>query len=479
MRFPCLALALVACSSGAPAPHQNLPSSGAGGAGAAGASAASDGGSESDDPEPSISDEDWQRLRELSPKALPAPPADATNAWADDEAAAQFGQELFFDARFSGALLDGDNDGSQNALGTRGDTGKVSCAGCHLPESGFSDTRSLHQEVSLAAGWLLRRTPSLLDVAQSKIMMWDGRRDSFFSQAFGPLESPLEMNSSRLFAAQQVFANHRETYEEIFGPLPALDDTSRFPRLAADETGCPSLNRDNECTALMRGSPGDGAEFDGMAAEDQVAVTLVWVNIGKALGAYQRLLQCGPGRFDQWVAGDEGALTRAEQRGAALFVSKAGCVTCHSGPFMSDEQFHNVGLQPQVVATVFLDLDDPGAAEGVAALQEDPLNSDGPYSDGQDGRIPATIEDNMLGAFRTPRLRCVAERPSFMHTGHMRTLDEVVEFFSRGGDPFGFPGQSELVPLNLGPREVADIVAFLGTLTGPGPDARLLLPPER
>jgi cytochrome c peroxidase len=201
------------------------------------------------------------------------------------------------------------------------------------------------------------------------------------------------------------------------------------------------------------------------------------VNIGKALGAYQRLLTCGQGRFDAWVRGDQDALSRSEQRGAALFVGKAGCVTCHSGPYFSDEAFHNVGLQPQVVATVFIDANDAGAGVGLPLAKDDPLNALGIFSDGYDERLPEEVGPEFTGAFRTPRLRCVGERPSFMHTAHMRRLDEVVEFFSRGGDIFGFPGESELTPLDLSPREQADLVAFLHALTGPGPAPALLAPP--
>jgi cytochrome c peroxidase len=306
--------------------------------------------------------------------------------------------------------------------------------------------------------------------------MWDGRRDSLFGQVFGPLESAVEMNSSRLFGAQQIFANHRASYEAIFGPLPALDDVARFPPLSAADSGCRMLDKDSQCTTVTRGSPGDGAEYDALAPADQEAVTRVWVNVGKALGAYQRLLSCGPSRFDAWMHGDEQALERAEQRGAALFVGKAGCVACHSGPYLSDERFHNVGLQPMVVATVFLDANDAGASVGLAALQADPLNVAGPFSDGDDGRIPSQLGDEYLGAFRTPRLRCVAERPSFMHTGQFLSLADVVAFFSRGGDHFGFPGTSELSPLDLSAREQRDLVAFLGALTGPGPDPALLSP---
>src|SRR5687768_16173650 len=274
-------------------------------------------------------------FQELSPPVLPSPGPDPVNQYADDERAAVFGQRLFFDARFSGELLDGDNDGSASALGLKGEVGKVSCAGCHVPSDGFSDTRSIRQQISLAAGWGKRRAPSLLDVGQSPILTWGGRWDSFFGQAIGVFESDVEANSSRLFVAYQVLANHREEYESIFGPLPPFDDTTRFPPLTATQTGCRVLDdMTNACPTPMRGRPGDGAEFDGLTSEDQRAVTEVAVNVGKALGAYQRLLTCGPSRFDAWVQGDDTALDEQEQRGAELFVGKARCVECHSGPFL-------------------------------------------------------------------------------------------------------------------------------------------------
>ncbi|HYP91073.1 MAG TPA: cytochrome c peroxidase [Polyangiaceae bacterium] len=429
------------------------------------------------DPEPALSEADLALLRALAPQSLPAARADVSNKWADDEQAAIFGQRLFFDARFAGALLDGDNDGSVNALGRKGETGKVACSGCHVPERGFSDTRTIRQQVSLGSGWGLRRAPSLLDVGQSPVLMWDGRHDSLMSQVFGPLESEVEMNSSRLFAAQQIFANHQREYEAIFGALPPLSDASRFPPLSAAQTGCSRLDKDSHCVDAKRGSPGDGAEFDGMATGDQDSVTRVWVNAGKAMGAYQRRLTCGASRFDDFMQGDQAALSRAEQRGAALFVGKAKCIDCHSGPYLSDEKFHNVGLQPQVVSTVFIDANDPGASVGLSLAQTDPLSVAGPYSDGDDGRMPEQLGPELLGAFRTPRLRCVAGRPSFMHTAQLLGLEQVVEFFDRGGDSFGFPGKSELQPLNLTARERADLVAFLGSLTGPGPEPSLLGPP--
>jgi cytochrome c peroxidase len=400
------------------------------------------------------------------------------NQYADDPRAAEFGQRLFFDARFSGELLDGDNDGSAAALGLKGEVGKVSCAGCHVPESGFSDTRSIRQQISLAAGWGKRRAPSLLDVGHSPILTWGGRWDSFYGQAIGVFESEVEANSSRLFVAYQVLANHREEYESLFGPLPPFDDTTRFPPLSASEAGCRVLDSaTNACPTPMRGRPGDGAEFDGLSADDQDAVNDVVVNVGKALGAYQRLLTCGQSRFDAWVQGDDTALSAEEQRGAELFVGKARCVECHSGPFLSDERFHNVGLKAEFVATVFINRDDQGAELGFSELRADALNSKGAYSDGDDGRLPAVNPEGALGAFRTPKLRCVAGRPSFMHTGQFRTLEEVVAFFNRGGDPFGYPGTNELTPLGLSLEERNDLVAFLKSLDGPGAAPHLLSEP--
>lgn len=417
-------------------------------------------------------------LAAMSFTEAPPPPPDASNAVADSSLAARFGQRLFFDPGFSGELMSGDNDGSANALGQRGDTGKVACAGCHVPAGGFSDTRSVRQQVSLGAGWGLRRAPSLLDVAQSSLLMWDGHKDSLFSQPIGVIENAVEMNSSRLYAAEHVFETLRDEYESVFGAMPPLDDATRFPPLGATETGCRKLDGEIKCNGPIRGAPGDGAEFDGMQREDQEAVTRIVANIGKALGAYERLLACGPSRFDAWIAGDDGALSASEQRGALLFAGKAQCASCHSGPFFSDETFHNVGLKPAVVATTFIDADDHGASVGFDLLSSDPLNVQGIYSDGDDGRDAPVAEGGVDGGFRTPKLRCSSSRPSFMHTAQLRKLADVVAFFDRGGDIGGFPGTNEIQPLNLTDDERADLVAFLQALDGPGPAANLLTPPD-
>ena len=170
-------------------------------------------------------------LEALSPATLPRPPPDVTNAFADNASAATFGQKLFYDTSFSGPLLDTDNDGSSATLGVAGQTGAVGCVGCHVPSGGFSDTRSFQLQISLGAGWGRRRAPSLLDVGQTKLIMWDGRHDALFNQPFGPLETVVEMNSSRLYMAEQLFRKYRADYEALFGPMPPLGDATRFPPL--------------------------------------------------------------------------------------------------------------------------------------------------------------------------------------------------------------------------------------------------------
>ena len=98
--------------------------------------------------------------------------------------------------------------------------------------------------------------------------------------------------------------------------------------------------------------------------------------------------------------GKTDALSASEQRGAAIFVGRGKCAGCHSGPFLSDQKFHNVGLKPTPVAVVFTDQGDTGAVEGLAAAIGDELNVKGKFSDGDDGRLPATVDPAMTGGVR-------------------------------------------------------------------------------
>jgi cytochrome c peroxidase len=405
------------------------------------------------------------RLLAHSPASLPPPVADPTNRYADDERAAELGQKLFFDTRFSGPLLDDDNDGAPGTLGTQGEVEKVSCASCHIPSMGFLDNRSARAQLSLASGWTRRRTPSLLDFGQATILTWDGRRDTAFNQIFGVIESPLEFNSSRLFVAQTIARLYKAEYEALFGPLPSLEG---YASITASEAGCSELPADPVHERCPK------------AGHDDPEIIQVLVNAGKAMGAYQRQLVCGPSRFDAWMHGSADALSAEEQAGALVWV-KAACDQCHAGPHFTDQKFYNVGaanLQPNFIEPY----DDPGAVGGLVEAVVDPLNSRGAYSDGYDGRLDDVIPEDtapLVGAFRTPGLRCVSRRPSFMHAGQKRSLEDAIQLINRGGDSLGFQGTKDprIVPLNLTSEERTALAAFLRALDGPGPAEKWIGPP--
>jgi cytochrome c peroxidase len=425
-----------------------------------------------------LSDDDWKTLKTMAPAAFPAVPADVTNRYADDPGARKLGERFFNDPEFSGALLDKDNDGGPNALGVKGETGKVSCAGCHMGNSGFSDTRSTFQEISLGTGWTKRRTPSLLNVGYEQLFTWAGRHTTLHSQIFGPIENPLEMNSSRLYVATRIADAYKEDYEEVFGAgsLDELQDAERFPRLDPARTGCQLLRavdhpRDLPPSDLYEchGFPGDGAEYDALTEDDQELVTRVVVNFGKAIAAFERTMSCGPGRFDSFVHGDYDALTEREQKGLDIFLHSGKCVDCHSGPLLTDHKFHNVGVPQTVTSEGILNNNDRGAAADLEAGKADELGMFGPYSDGTDDRFPESIGEEMEGAFKTPGLRCVQGRPTYFHTGLATTLDSALSHFNRGGSPNGFSGKNELTPLGLTTSELRDLAAFLAALDATPP----------
>ena len=108
-------------------------------------------------------------VRSLSLEALPPLPADLSNRVADDPRAAELGRALFSDARLSA-------------------NGEVACATCHLPERQFQDDLPLGRGVGTTA----RRTMPIAGAAYAPFLFWDGRKDSLWAQALGPLESAVE-----------------------------------------------------------------------------------------------------------------------------------------------------------------------------------------------------------------------------------------------------------------------------------------------
>lgn len=374
----------------------------------------------------------------LQEHALGEIPASPTNKYADSPDAAVLGQKFFFDPRFSGPL-DITSD-----LGPQGAVGKVSCASCHDPAKGGADHRSVPGNTSLAAGFTGRNAPTVLNAAFSTWMFWDGRKDSVWSQALGPIESPVEHNFTRVGVARVIFQHYRSAYEAVFGAMPDLTDP-RFPDAA---------------------KPGD-AQWEAMAEGDRDAINRVFANYGKAVEAYERKLVSRNSAFDKFLAGDEMALSDAQKRGAKLFVGKAACIECHSGPNFADDEFHNTGLKqdgPNLPA------EDTGRHAGIPQVLADEFNGRGAYADAERGEHLASLApfDSDTGAFRTPTLRSVALSAPYMHTGTLKTLKDVILFYKDGGHASGFVGTKDeaMAPLTLTDQEVDDLVAFLEALNG-------------
>jgi cytochrome c peroxidase len=205
-----------------------------------------------------------------------------------------------------------------------------------------------------------------------------------------------------------------------------------------------------------------------LSADDQNIILQIMCNQGKAVAAFETQLVSRNAPFDQYVAGDDAAISERAKRGLRLFVGKAACVNCHSGPFFSDQDFHNLGVAqtgPNVPATDF------GRFDGIKDLGKSPCRPNGPFSDDPsvDWLDNLVLDDEAdKGKFRTATLRNVANSAPYMHAGQYATLRDVIEFYNRGGDIAGFSGVKDvrMRPLGLTERDIDDLLAFLDTLTG-------------
>lgn len=347
--------------------------------------------------------EDIARVADLSIRNLEPLGPDPTNRYAEDAEAAKLGQGLFFDASLSA-------------------NGKVSCASCHQPERAFQDGTPLAHGV----GTTNRRTMPITGTAHSPFLFWDGRKDSQWSQALGPLESPAEHGGTRAQYTSIVAQNYRASYERVFG-------------------------------ALSEASPED--------------VTRVFVNIGKAIAAYERRIEYAPSRFDRFAdeleqtgRAPSDVLTADEVAGLRLFIGKANCTQCHNGPLFTNNEFHNTGVPADETLPA-----DRGRIDGAKAVLADEFNCRSRWSDA-DPKQCSELEflsadgHELERAYKVPSLRGVADRAPYMHAGQIATLDAVVAHYNRA--PQSPAGHTELKPLRLSERERHQLIAFLRTLSG-------------
>jgi cytochrome c peroxidase len=259
----------------------------------------------------------------------------------------------------------------------------------------------------------------------------------------------MEHGADRAMVVRHVAQKYAAAYESVFGAVP---DVSRLPAHAAPQ-----------------GAEAHITAWKTLSAAEQADINRAFANIGKAIAAFERTLSPQPSRFDDYAA----ALARKEWRSAAkiltarerhglkLFIGEANCLNCHNGPLLTDNAFHNIGLPSGAK--------EQGRSAAVAEVLADPFNCLGTFSDAGGGgcdevRFMETTSHDLVGAFRSPSLRGVTQRPPYTHSGQTKTIRAVLEHYNKA--PQAPYGHSDLRPLNLDEREIEDLEAFLGTLDG-------------
>lgn len=367
-------------------------------------------------------------IASMSLSTLAPLPPDPTNRFADDPGAAALGATLFFDTGMS-------RDGN------------VACGTCHKIDRQFQD--DLPRGVGVAE--TNRRTMPLAGVARDPFFFWDGRRDSLWAQALTPLENPLEHAGNRAAYVHYLKRRFGDRYERIFRPLP---DLSAVPQNAGPF-----------------GTPAEQAAWAAMTEQQRQGVDLVFSDIGKAIAAFERSITHGQTRFDRFAdaiakgsipAGDN-ALSDEEQAGLRLFIGRANCSTCHTGPRFTDNHFHNTGVPPVPGLPA-----DRGRIAVVNEVLGDPFNCFGKFRDGGDEacgelKFMQKSAPELVRAYKTPSLRGVTDRAPYMHAGQFTTLDQVLDHYTKA--PASVEGTSEIHPVALSDRERAELIAFLKTLS--------------
>jgi len=296
----------------------------------------------------------------------------------------------------------------------------LSCASCHDPQQAFQDGKK--------SGRLGRNTPSLLDAAQRRWLGWDGASDSLWSASLAPLTASHEMAATPHTVLALLQRDHalRQQYRSVFG--------------------APQAN------------------------------AWLLVNTAKALAAYQATLTSPRTPFDDFADAlarrDSAATARYPQdaqRGLKLFVGAGRCFLCHAGPSFSNGEFADVGRPFFTKAGA-----DPGRWGGLQKLLASPFSRLGGYSDAEPDDRSARATQHVIqeprhyGEFKVPSLRGLRATAPYFHDGSAATIEDVVRHYSSiDENRLHADGAQLLRPLQLTPQQVADLAAFLRSLSPP------------
>lgn len=297
--------------------------------------------------------------------------------------------------------------------------GSISCADCHHPNKGWGDGNDLSRGYPGTVHW--RNSQTVVNSAYLDAWFWTGSAKTLEAQAKSAMTGPLAGNMNTGLAEERLkqVPDYVELFQEVYGEKPSIE------------------------AALS------------------------------AIAAFERTVVSDDSPFDRYMRGDKAALTEQQLRGKTLFEGKAGCTACHNGPLLTDQQFHNIGVptnpafetDPQRQIAMRERMKSKGVEESVyLKFDRDP------------GLFLDSKKDEDLGKFRTPPLRYLAYTAPYMHNGAFFTIEEVVDFYDRGGDedPFGTKS-GQIKKLGLTPGEKTDLITFLESLSG---DEVIVEPPK-
>ncbi|HYA85521.1 MAG TPA: cytochrome c peroxidase [Nitrospirota bacterium] len=276
--------------------------------------------------------------------------------------------------------------------------GTMSCATCHDPERAFTDGLAISLSYPTTRNW--RNAPTLVNVAFQKYLFFDGRALTLEDQALFPMMSAFEMNRNLDFV------------EEVIRSVPEYADA--FQKV-----------------------------FGGEPSRERIAM---------AIASFERTIISSNTPLDRHLRGESKALSDDAKKGLVIFMGKAGCVECHYGVNLSDDTFHALNVPENAdqqsdsrIATTRRYVAKIYHFEDYRSLAEDP------------GRYLITKDRKDWKAFRTPTLREIAKTAPYMHNGIFPTLDDVIDFFDRGGGK----GNTVLKPLGLSTQEKNYLKTFL------------------
>jgi cytochrome c peroxidase len=334
---------------------------------------------------------------------------DPTNRVSGDPAAVEFGRLLFHDAPLSA-------------------NGYIACVSCHQTDRAFTD--GLPRGRALAP--IDRNTIALANLRLQRWYGWGGSSDSIWMASLRAMLDEREMAVVPERVVRRFALNAELTcrYRRVFG---------RAPDHADDE---------------------------------------LLVNLAKSLAAFQETLVTGRTPFDEFrdamLRNDRAAMARypvAAQRGLRLFVGRANCALCHTGPNFSNGEFHDTGL-PFFVRPGEVD---PGRHAGLRHAQASPFNLLGRFNDDAARSTAvairhARLEHRHWGEWRTPSLRNVVATAPYMHDGSLATLRDVLRHYSElPEERLHADGERLLRRLDLADSEIDDLLAFLQTLSSAPP----------